>query len=233
MASNATMQRVMITIPPRLLQQVEEMMTKTNSSRSQLIREALEQYLETQPPTGIARATQRRQPVPRRRKPATCTGILHRRARGLGSKRSVGGVGNGARIPPWTDLLRQPRSRLWTRTGGLPTGLDHPEQCRQQLLLDGHRCGAHDIAVATAISHRAPHSGRNVELPKESAIQLHQLRTLDKRRLERYSGQLDATTMRQVDDAIKISLGLMRSDRYKLRTACRHSECFRSVLSLN
>jgi CopG family transcriptional regulator / antitoxin EndoAI len=48
MASTATMQRVMITIPPRLLQQVEEMMTKTNSSRSQLIREALEQYLETQ-----------------------------------------------------------------------------------------------------------------------------------------------------------------------------------------
>jgi metal-responsive CopG/Arc/MetJ family transcriptional regulator len=42
------MQRVMITIPPSLLQQVEAMMTKTNSSRSQLIREALEQYLETQ-----------------------------------------------------------------------------------------------------------------------------------------------------------------------------------------
>ena len=48
MASATTMQRVMITIPPSLLQQVEAMMTKTNSSRSQLIREALEQYLETQ-----------------------------------------------------------------------------------------------------------------------------------------------------------------------------------------
>ena len=45
-------------------------------------------------------------------------------------------------------------------------------------------------------------------LPKESAIRLDQLRTLDKHRLERYSGQLDATLMRQVDDAIKISLGL-------------------------
>ncbi|MCU0500862.1 MAG: type II toxin-antitoxin system PemK/MazF family toxin [Anaerolineae bacterium] len=45
-------------------------------------------------------------------------------------------------------------------------------------------------------------------LSKESAIRLDQLRTLDKRRLERYSGQLDAATMRQVDEAIKISLGL-------------------------
>ncbi|MCU0500861.1 MAG: ribbon-helix-helix protein, CopG family [Anaerolineae bacterium] len=48
MASTTTMQRVMITIPPSLLQQIETMMTKTNSSRSQLIREALEQYLENQ-----------------------------------------------------------------------------------------------------------------------------------------------------------------------------------------
>jgi len=45
-------------------------------------------------------------------------------------------------------------------------------------------------------------------LPKESAIRLDQLRTLDKRRLERYSGQLDGAIMRQVDEAIKISLGL-------------------------
>ena len=42
------MQRVMITIPPSLLQQVEEMAAKTNFNRSQLIREALEQYLEAQ-----------------------------------------------------------------------------------------------------------------------------------------------------------------------------------------
>jgi len=45
-------------------------------------------------------------------------------------------------------------------------------------------------------------------LLKESAIRLDQLSTLDKRRLERYSGQLDAAIMRQVDEAIKISLGL-------------------------
>jgi len=48
MASTTTMQRVMITIPPNLLQQVEEMAARAHFNRSQLIREALEQYLETQ-----------------------------------------------------------------------------------------------------------------------------------------------------------------------------------------
>lgn len=46
MASAPPMQRVMITIPPSLLQEVDGMAVKANSSRSQLIREALEQYLE-------------------------------------------------------------------------------------------------------------------------------------------------------------------------------------------
>jgi metal-responsive CopG/Arc/MetJ family transcriptional regulator len=48
MSSTATMQRVMITIPPSLLKQVEETAAKLNYSRSRLIREALEQYLEAQ-----------------------------------------------------------------------------------------------------------------------------------------------------------------------------------------
>ena len=46
-------------------------------------------------------------------------------------------------------------------------------------------------------------------LPRPSAIRLDQIRTLDKRRLEQHVGQLDEETMHQVDQAIKISLGLV------------------------
>ncbi len=46
-------------------------------------------------------------------------------------------------------------------------------------------------------------------LSRDSAIRLDQIRTIDKRRLENYAGQLDVGTMRQVDEAIKVSLGLV------------------------
>lgn len=46
-------------------------------------------------------------------------------------------------------------------------------------------------------------------LPKDSSILLNQIKAIDKRRLENYVGQLDARAMRQVDEAIKISLGLV------------------------
>jgi mRNA interferase MazF len=46
-------------------------------------------------------------------------------------------------------------------------------------------------------------------LPRPSAIRLDQIRTLDKRRLEKHVGQLDEEIMRQVDQAITISLGLV------------------------
>lgn len=45
-------------------------------------------------------------------------------------------------------------------------------------------------------------------LPKESAVLLNQIKTIDKTRLETRVGELDAPTMRQVDEALKISLGL-------------------------
>ncbi len=45
-------------------------------------------------------------------------------------------------------------------------------------------------------------------LPKASAVLLNQIKTIDQDRLERCLGQLDAAAMRQVDEAIKISLGL-------------------------
>jgi CopG family transcriptional regulator/antitoxin EndoAI len=42
------MKRVMFTIPPSLLEQVEEAAAKLNTSRSGLIRQALEHFLEEQ-----------------------------------------------------------------------------------------------------------------------------------------------------------------------------------------
>ena len=48
MRATTTMRRVMITIPPSLLEQVEEAAAKLNISRSGLIRQALEHFLEEQ-----------------------------------------------------------------------------------------------------------------------------------------------------------------------------------------
>ena len=42
-----------------------------------------------------------------------------------------------------------------------------------------------------------------------SAIQLNQIRTVDSRRLVKRLGEADAATMRAVDEAIKISVGLV------------------------
>jgi mRNA interferase MazF len=42
-----------------------------------------------------------------------------------------------------------------------------------------------------------------------STVRLDQLRTVDHRRLLNYLGRIDATTLRQVDVAIKASLGLI------------------------
>jgi len=46
-------------------------------------------------------------------------------------------------------------------------------------------------------------------LTVESAIQLGQIRSIDARRLVKRLGVLDQATMQRVDDAIKISLGLV------------------------
>ena len=45
-------------------------------------------------------------------------------------------------------------------------------------------------------------------LREESAVLLSQIRTIDKRRLERTVGHLPSVLMRQVDAAIKVSLAL-------------------------
>ncbi len=45
-------------------------------------------------------------------------------------------------------------------------------------------------------------------LARDAAIRLDQIRTLDKRRLEQYIGQVDSPIIEQVDKAIEVSLGL-------------------------
>ena len=45
-------------------------------------------------------------------------------------------------------------------------------------------------------------------LEKDSTIMLNQIRTIDKRRIKKILGALDLDTMKRVDAAIKISLGL-------------------------
>ncbi len=59
----------------------------------------------------------------------------------------------------------------------------------------------HDVQVAV----KAPEGG----LLQNSIVLLNQIRTIDKRRVGRHWGHLSAQTMKQVDEAIKISLGLV------------------------
>ena len=48
MSTTQTMRRIIVTMPPDLLQQVEEMAAKLNFNRSQLIRQAVRAFLEEQ-----------------------------------------------------------------------------------------------------------------------------------------------------------------------------------------
>jgi len=75
------------------------------------------------------------------------------------------------------------------------------------------------ITIVAAVSSQfadPPHP-REVPLPvgtrtglsKASAVILNQIRSIDRMRLGKRLGSLDAATMRRVDDALKISLGLI------------------------
>jgi mRNA interferase MazF len=55
------------------------------------------------------------------------------------------------------------------------------------------------------VEAKAPEGG----LHHNSLVLLNQIRTIDKRRVGRYWGRLSAETMQRVDEAIKISLGLV------------------------
>ena len=53
----------------------------------------------------------------------------------------------------------------------------------------------------------SPDRANGLSIP--SAIELSQIRSVDRERLVRRLGALDAATMRRVDEALKISLGLV------------------------
>ena len=59
----------------------------------------------------------------------------------------------------------------------------------------------YDIQVAV----KAPEGG----LHQNSLVLMSQIRTIDKRRVGRYWGRLSPETMRRVDEALRISLGLV------------------------
>lgn len=68
--------------------------------------------------------------------------------------------------------------------------------------------------LTTALSQRVYPTEVRVEagaggLPQPSSALLNQIKTIDKDRLEERIGQFDERIMRRVDEAIKISLGLV------------------------
>ena len=80
----------------------------------------------------------------------------------------------------------------------------------------GNRYGATTIVAPITSSLSAKVYPTEVRIPaetdgltKNSSVLLNQIKAIDKRRLERRIGQLDKATMRQVDQAIEISLGLV------------------------
>lgn len=52
-------------------------------------------------------------------------------------------------------------------------------------------------------------TGQEYGLPKDSVVLLEQVRTIDKKRLREKIGRFDDEMMRYVDDALKISVGLV------------------------
>jgi len=52
-------------------------------------------------------------------------------------------------------------------------------------------------------------SSEDFSLPKDSVVMLEQIRTIDKKRLKEKIGRFDKNLMGEVDDCLKISLGLI------------------------
>jgi mRNA interferase MazF len=96
----------------------------------------------------------------------------------------------------------------------------HEQAGRRPVLIIQNDIGnrfAPTVIVAAVSSSLAPKpyptevrvSASTSGLSRDSTIRLDQIRTVDKRRLQNYVGQLDAETMHLVDEAIKVSLGLV------------------------
>lgn len=58
----------------------------------------------------------------------------------------------------------------------------------------------------TEVLIKSPEGGVNVDC----VVLLNQIRSLDRRRLIKYLGKLEAETMERVDEALKISLGITK-----------------------
>ncbi len=54
----------------------------------------------------------------------------------------------------------------------------------------------------------SPVAASSCGLAKDSVVLLEQVRTLDKRRLKERMGELDSSSMQQVNDALSVSFGL-------------------------
>jgi mRNA interferase MazF len=72
------------------------------------------------------------------------------------------------------------------------------------------------VAAITSQFRTPPHprevpilSSAKTGLSKPSAVILNQIRSIDRARLQKRLGNLDSATMRRVDEAIKISVGLV------------------------
>ena len=72
------------------------------------------------------------------------------------------------------------------------------------------------VAAITSQFRTPPHPrevliapGAKTGLSKPSAVVLNQIRSIDRTRLQKRIGSLDPATIRRVDEAIKISLGLV------------------------
>lgn len=61
-------------------------------------------------------------------------------------------------------------------------------------------------------------------LEKESVVLLEQIRTIDKRRLIRFSGKLDKTAMGRVDHAIIVSFGIKYMESCKQKSSPKIEE---------
>jgi len=101
-----------------------------------------------------------------------------------------------------------------------PTVGHEIKKTRPALVIQNDVSNEHSpVTIVAAISSQfgmPPHprevpvaAGTKTGLSKHSAVILNQLRSIDRARLQRRLGVLDATAMRKVDGALRISLGLV------------------------
>ena len=94
------------------------------------------------------------------------------------------------------------------------------QKTRPALILQNNIANEHSlITIVAAITSKFNEPFYPVEvfvkspeggLEINSIVLLNQIRSIDKRRLTKHLGELNAETMRQVDYAIQISLGLLK-----------------------